>query len=96
MSMLSKAPAPHLRNSNRSLLRSNSRSVFCCRASGVRATSTCTEWSMTRSTGTGVEWKEGGKGEQKTSRAHGVGDVDQVHAAGTARTEWVDFLGVAA
>src|SRR5215216_7785250 len=49
---LSKACWPHLRNSYRSRLRSNSRSALNCRAAGEPKASTCTEWSMTRSVGT--------------------------------------------
>lgn len=47
-----KALEPHLRKPNLSLLRLNSSSMFACTAFGDLATSTCTEWSMTRSTGT--------------------------------------------
>mmetsp|Transcript_6772 Transcript_6772/g.12870 ORF Transcript_6772/g.12870 Transcript_6772/m.12870 type:complete len:216 (+) Transcript_6772:2433-3080(+) len=43
---------PHLRNWKRSLLRSNSISAFFWEAPATRAWSTCTEWSITRSTGT--------------------------------------------
>eukprot|EP00732_Lithocolla_globosa_P001973 Lithocolla_globosa_v1_NODE_1144_length_2839_cov_59.750449.p4 type:complete len:133 gc:universal NODE_1144_length_2839_cov_59.750449:2290-2688(+) len=52
MSMFLKAVAPHLRNWNRSALRLNSISMFFSAASGVPNSSTWTEWSMTRSTGT--------------------------------------------
>lgn len=50
--MLSKALDPHFRKPNLSLFRRNSSSIFACTAFSVFATSTWTEWSMTRSTGT--------------------------------------------
>ncbi len=49
---LAKAFWPQRRNSYRSRFRSNSISAFLRSASGEPNTSTCTEWSTTRSTGT--------------------------------------------
>ena len=51
-SMLRKAVDPHLRKANLSLFLRNSRSILACTAFSDLATSTCTEWSITRSTGT--------------------------------------------
>mmetsp|Transcript_6420 Transcript_6420/g.7201 ORF Transcript_6420/g.7201 Transcript_6420/m.7201 type:complete len:208 (-) Transcript_6420:137-760(-) len=51
ISRLSKAVEPHFRNWKRSRLRSISRSWFTFRAPAEPAASTCTEWSITRSTG---------------------------------------------
>ena len=48
---LAKADWPHLRNSYRSWLRSNSLRELIVRASGLAKASTWTEWSTTRSTG---------------------------------------------
>ena len=51
-SMFWKAVDPHLRKANLSLFLWNSSSIFACTAFSDRATSTWTEWSITRSTGT--------------------------------------------
>lgn len=51
-SMLLKAFEPHFKNANLSLLRWNSSSIFAWTAFSDLATSTWTEWSITRSTGT--------------------------------------------
>ena len=50
--MFLNAPDPHFKKANRSLFLSNSNCIFVWRAFSTRATSTWTEWSMTRSTGT--------------------------------------------
>ena len=48
----SNAFCPHFRNSYRSRLRSNSMFAFLTSAIGLANSSTCTLWSITRSTGT--------------------------------------------
>ena len=54
-SMFLNAVEPHFKNANLSLFRSNSCCMFDWSAFFALATSTWTEWSMTRSTGT---WKQ--------------------------------------
>jgi len=51
-SILRKAVDPHLRKENLSLFLWNSSSILACTAFSDLATSTWTEWSTTRSTGT--------------------------------------------
>ena len=55
---LANAFCPHLRNSYRSRFRSNSLSVFSSSAAADPYSSTCTLWSITRSTGTSglIRW----------------------------------------
>ncbi len=54
---LSRLSWPHFRKVYRSLLRSNSRSALIVSATRVAKSSTCTEWSMTRSQATaGLIW----------------------------------------
>ena len=48
---LSNACCPHRKNSYRSLLRANSTSTFLASESAAPKKSTCTEWSITKSTG---------------------------------------------
>jgi hypothetical protein len=68
---LSKADWPHFRNSYRSRLRSNSRSLLICSAIPELKASTWTEWSITRSTGTSglTLWAEEGSPVMRTTAA---------------------------
>ena len=78
---LSNAFWPQRRNSYRSRLRWNSISTFWSSASGEPKRSTCTEWSITRSTGTSGLIRFGIAAEPLHRAAHG-GQIDHRRHAG--------------